>query len=121
MAPIWLRQSVELALAEDLGEVELRREPATHSVVRPLAELQVAEGGRPVPLEDKTEDINIEGYLGDPISNVTSSHFNGKKALQRLPFYIQTQCYQNEQFIVTRKGPFPSPNTMYAGGVSSVA
>ena len=59
VAPVWLRQSVELALAEDLGEVELRREPAAHPVVRPLAELQVAEGGRPVPLEDNTDDINF--------------------------------------------------------------
>ena len=60
VAPVWLRQSVELALAEDLGEVELRREPAAHPVVRPLAELQVAEGGRPVPLEDKTSILYYE-------------------------------------------------------------
>ena len=54
MAPIWLLESVEFALTENLGEVELRREPTTHSVVCPLSELQMAEGGRPIPLEDET-------------------------------------------------------------------
>ena len=57
MAPVWLLQPVEFTLAENLGEVELRREPAAHSVVRPLSELQVAEGGRPIPLED---DENLD-------------------------------------------------------------
>ena len=54
VAPIWLGESAEFALPEDLGEVELRREPAAHSVVRPLPQLEVAERGRPVPLKDET-------------------------------------------------------------------